>query len=101
MYVIVLFRTRKDASALTSAIVVAYNLYLQWSAMSSNPDQTCSPYTQSAGNTTGQLILGLFFTIVSLMVISASTTSNRADASLTNEMGSHMMEKEEETGAYN
>ena len=53
MYVIVVFRTREDASLLTSAIVVAYNLYLQWSAMSSNPDQTCNPYTQSAGNTTG------------------------------------------------
>lgn len=39
MYVIVLFRTRNDASIFTSSIVLCYNLYLQWSALSSNPFQ--------------------------------------------------------------
>ena len=36
-YVLVLFRTRKDASILTSAIVLIYITYLQWSALASNP----------------------------------------------------------------
>jgi hypothetical protein len=35
-YVVVLFRTRDDASILTSSIVLLYCLYLQWSALSSN-----------------------------------------------------------------
>ena len=39
MHVIVLFRTRKDASVLTSALVLSYNLYLQWSALSSKEDE--------------------------------------------------------------
>jgi len=36
-YAIVFFRTREDASILTSTIVVAYLLYLQWSALASRP----------------------------------------------------------------
>lgn len=36
LYVIVLFRTRQDASMFTSSLVVAYCLYLQWSAFSSD-----------------------------------------------------------------
>ena len=38
MYGVVLLRTRKDASVLTSSIVWCYHLYLQWSAMASSPD---------------------------------------------------------------
>lgn len=52
MYAMVFFRTRKDASMLTSAIVWSYQLYLQWSAMSSSPDPECNPYQDSTGNTT-------------------------------------------------
>ena len=36
MYGLILLRTRNDASALTSSIVLAYCLYLQWSALSSD-----------------------------------------------------------------
>lgn len=37
MYVLVLFRTRNDASVFTSSLVLAYCLFLQWSAFSSSP----------------------------------------------------------------
>lgn len=50
-YVIVFFRTREDASILTSSIVVAYITYLQWSALASNPNEECNPFNESATNT--------------------------------------------------
>jgi len=49
MFGIVPFRTREDASILTSAIVWTYNLYLQWSALSSNV--TCNPQRYLVGVT--------------------------------------------------
>ena len=98
-YIIVFFRTRKDASVLTSSIVWSYQLYLSWSAMSSAPDVKCNPYTNSAGNTTAEIILGLFFTFFSLLVVGGSTTRGD-DNTVTGEMGSHMMEKEENTQPY-
>lgn len=73
MYGLVLLRTRDDASLLTSAIVLTYCLYLQWSALSSDNDSTCNPYTESAANTLTLLVFGCFFTFTSLLVISAST----------------------------
>lgn len=73
MYVLVLMRTRADASIFTSSLVLTYNLYLQWSGLSSNPDPYCNPFTESAGNTTFLMIMGLIFTFVSLLVISAHT----------------------------
>ena len=93
MHVIVLFRTRKDASVLTSALVFSYNLYLQWSALSSKEDESCNPYLNSATNTTLELILGLFFTFASLLVISAST---QKEENLTTQLASGVQEKEEE-----
>ena len=47
--VIVCFRTRDDASILTSAIVILYLLYLSWSGMSSR-DGECGYFEQSADN---------------------------------------------------
>jgi hypothetical protein len=43
-YTLVLLRTRDDASILTSSIVLCYCLYLQWSALSANPDPVCNPF---------------------------------------------------------
>ena len=99
MYGVVLIRTRKDASMLTSAIVWCYQLYLQWSAMSSAPDVECNPYTSSAGNTTLEICIGLFFTFLSLLIVGGSTTKGD-DPTLTGDMASHMMEKEEDTQTY-
>lgn len=99
MYGVVLIRTRNDASMLTSAIVWAYQLYLQWSAMSSNNDANCNPYLESPGNTTMEIILGLTFTFLCLLVVGGSTTKDQ-DGTLTSDMAGHMMEKEEDTQNY-
>lgn len=73
-YLIVPFgQTRPDASILTSAIVWSYVTYMQWSALASNPDETCNPFIDSATNTTCQIIAGLFFTITSLAIVAGST----------------------------
>lgn len=76
-YILVLLRTREDASVLTSSIVVAYLLYLQWSALASNPNEECNPFTDSASNTTSQLITGIFVTFLSLSIMSASSKSEK------------------------
>jgi hypothetical protein len=72
-FVIVLLRTREDASILTSAIVLLYVTYLQWSALASNPNETCNPFQYSNTNTVFQIVLGMFFTYIALMIISGST----------------------------
>ena len=92
MYGIVLVRTRKDASVLTSALVFSYCLYLQWSALSSKNDPTCNPYLSSGGNTTMEIILGLFFTFVSLLVISAAT-AKEGEENLTTQLASGVTEQ--------
>jgi Serine incorporator (Serinc) len=38
-YVVVFFRTREDASILTSSVVSAYLFYLQWSALASRDNK--------------------------------------------------------------
>jgi len=92
-YTIVLFRTREDASIFTSSIVLAYALYLQWSALSSKDDATCNPYLNSGFNTTLELIMGLVFTFVALLVISGSTQKDDKDT-ITHSLNAPMMEKE-------
>lgn len=42
MYALVLLRSRKDASILTSSVAACYCLYLQWAALSSDQDSTCN-----------------------------------------------------------
>jgi len=96
MYVIVLFRTRNDASIFTSSIVLCYNLYLQWSALSSNPSSTCNPYTDSAGNTAFLITAGLIFTFISLFVISSQTSKEGEADNVATAINAPMMEKETE-----
>ena len=74
-YVAVFLKTREDASIFTSSVVVAYVLYLQWSALSSSPDSECNPFFETNVNTTLQIVGGLFFTMISLLVISSSSKS--------------------------
>jgi hypothetical protein len=78
MYVLVFLRTRSDASIFTSSLVLTYCLYLQWTAMSSSPAENglCNPYYgdgQQAWNRTFMTTIGLFFTFISLMIISTQT----------------------------
>ena len=78
-YAIVFFKTREDASILTSSIVVTYLSYLQWSALSSRPNDECNPFENSSANTVAQIIAGSFVTIISLITISGSTKSSHKE----------------------
>lgn len=80
MYVIILFQTREDASILTSSIVWCYSLYLQWTALSANTDKACNPNQGNAGTTTAQLCAGIFFTFLSLFMISSMSKKDETQA---------------------
>lgn len=94
-YAVVFFRTREDASILTSSIVVAYLLYLQWSALSSRPNDQCNPFEHSSANTVLQIVIGALITVISLLVISAQTKKADKD-NLTTRINSTLMENEED-----
>jgi hypothetical protein len=94
-YVVVFFKTRDDASILTSSLVVAYLLYLQWSALASRPNDQCNPFEHSNANTVLQIIVGAFVTVISLMVIS-STTKKSHKQNLTTKINQPLMEDEED-----
>ena len=49
MHALVLLRSRKDASILTSAIASLYCLYLQWTALSSDASVECNPNLSEHG----------------------------------------------------
>lgn len=91
-YVIVLFRTREDASILTSSIVATYVLYLQWSALASNAAE-CNPFLHSSVNTTMQIVAGLGFTLLSLLII-AGSTKKEEKATLSERVNGPLMEAE-------
>lgn len=112
MYGLVFLRTRSDASIFTSSLVLTYCLYLQWSAMSASPAldgvEFCNPYYGPASppwNRTFMTIIGLFFTFISLMVISAATfkdekqvhnmDTDQAAVNVATGMNAPLMEKED------
>ena len=94
-YAIVFFETREDASLLTSSVVVAYLSYLQWSALSSRPNDECNPFEFSNSNTVLQIVIGAIVTVVSLLVISASTKSSHKE-NLTTRINQGLLEDEED-----
>lgn len=70
-----ILQTRENASILTNACVISYLLYLSWTAMASEPDETCNPFVKSNENTVAQIFLGFIFTSLSILSISIITTS--------------------------
>ncbi len=81
MYVLVLLRTRNDASMFTSSLVFTYCLFLQWSAFTSDADFKCNPMNPLSNsgrnyyaNTILMTVIGLFFVFSSLLVVSGVTT---------------------------
>ena len=75
-YGLVLLRTREDASIFTSSVVVAYILYLQWSALSSSPIEECNPFYDIYANVVFKILAGLFFTLISLLMILSSSKTD-------------------------
>jgi hypothetical protein len=74
MYALIFISSRKDASILTSSIASLYCLYLQWTALSSDSNRTNNPNLGTASNNTLQIAFGMFFTVLSLFIISSSTS---------------------------
>ena len=72
MQTVVCFRLREDASVFTSSIVILYCLFLQWSALSSNPDPVCNPYENSAGNASVRLSLNIIVTFAVMFTAAAT-----------------------------
>ena len=100
MYILVLFKPREDASILTSSLVLSYSLYLQWSALSSLPDETCNPFFESSGATITQVVLGLSITFIALLYASSSTDQNQLeskdeDQNLTSKLNTPLLEDED------
>jgi len=79
-FLVVLFRTRQDASVFTSSIVSAYITFLSWSALASSPDSACNPFATNSANLATQIVLGGFFTFVSLFGVSVMSTRSNAPA---------------------
>lgn len=91
MYGLVLLRTRPDASVLTSGIAGLYCLYLQWSALSADPNPECNHMRGNGSNDFFQIAGGIGFTLLSLFIISASTQSKGSGGA------DHLLEEAEET----
>ena len=72
MQIITCFGLRKDASDLTSTIVILYCLFLQWSALSSNPDTECNPNEDSSGNAVARLVCNLIITFITMFTAAAT-----------------------------
>jgi hypothetical protein len=92
-YGAIFLKPREDASILTSTIVVSYILYLNYSALSSDP-ASCNPMKESSSNTLMNIIFGLFFTMISLVSISTSVKKT-GEGNVTTAMNGAMMEDEE------
>lgn len=75
-FVLVILKTREDASILTTAIVFLYCLFLSWAAMASRPTTECNPFLDSSSNFTFQVLFGFLITIITLIVAAASTTDS-------------------------
>ena len=71
-----------------------YLTYLQWSALVSNPNTDCNPFENSALNTTMQIISGTIFTMLCLIVISASTKKD-GEGNVTTAMNGAFVENED------
>ena len=80
MQIITCFGLRKDASELTSAIVILYCLFLQWSALSSYPDAECNPYDNSAGNAVARLVINLSITFITMFTAAATVDDDASVA---------------------
>ena len=74
MQIIPCFGIRDDTSELTSAIAISYILFLQWSALISNPDETCNPHEDSSGMSVLRITINLV--IVFTAMITAASTSD-------------------------
>jgi len=67
---------RKNATIFTVSVATIYIVYMCWTSLASNPDNTCNPFITSNANTALQIIVGLIFTFATILSISMASKSN-------------------------
>lgn len=72
MFILQFCQIRKDASILTSGIAALYALYLQWTALSSDPAPECNKFIGNTGMAILQIVLGMFVTMFALFMMSGT-----------------------------
>ena len=63
---------REEANIFVSSLVSIYVCYLSWAALSSNPDETCNPFTESPVNSLWNIIGGTIFTMITILSIATA-----------------------------
>ena len=64
---------RKDNNIFVASLASTYITYLSWAALSSNPDEECNPFTDSAKNTIWNIIAGTIFTACTVLSIATAS----------------------------
>ncbi len=96
-FVLVVVKTRPDSSILTSSIIYLYTIYLVWSAMGSRPDPECNAFIVSDTNTICQIVFGLFFAVLALLVTSSvSKRESSSGGGITEKLADGIREEDEE-----
>lgn len=96
-FILVIIKTRPDSSVLTSSLVFFYTVYLVWSAMGSRPDPECNKFIVSDANTVSQIVFGLFFAVIALLVTSAVTKRDQPDeGGITEKLAQGIREEEDD-----
>lgn len=71
---------RRNATIFTVSLASVYIVYMSWTSIASNPDPQCNPFSKSTGNTALQIIIGVIFTLSTVMSIALASNehSNRS-----------------------
>ena len=72
MFVLQFCGARADASILTNGLAAVYCFYLQWSALSADPNPACNPNAHRGTNAALQICLGVLITAFALFMMSGT-----------------------------
>lgn len=70
--VLVILKTRENASLFTTSAMHLYLVYLTWTALASRPTDSCNPFYQEDHGTILQILFGLVFTFITLIILAFS-----------------------------
>lgn len=73
--ILVILRLRENASLFTTAAMVMYLIYLNWSALASRPNRDCNPFWMRDHGTILQILFGLIFTFLTLVILAFGSNS--------------------------
>ena len=66
---------RDNATIFVSSLVNTYICWLSWTALSSNPDETCNPFYKSGVNTVMQTLAAVVVTCITITSIATASVS--------------------------